>query len=408
MKLDSKAVAALTSLPAGKSDHIEWCGELSGFGLRLRKSGDGVRRTWIAQYRVHGRTQRLKIGAVEKVSPDEARKAARKVLAKVELGGDPQAERVEKRLKASHRLISVIGDYLADAKPRLRPNSYRSARLYLEDRAYFGPLHNVGITEVSTADVAARIGAIKRINGARTADKARGALSAVYAWAAGEGLLGKHPVNPVSWTNKPAVNGPRHRVLSNSELCAVWRACEDDDDGRVTKLLILTGQRRAEVGGMRWSEIDLDKGTWSLPASRTKNQRPHVLPLPRLAFEIIESVPRRIGRDHLFGERAEGGFTRWWQLKLALDARLGDQVEPFLLHDLRRTLATHLCDLSTAPHVVEQILNHQSGHRRGVVNVYNKSVYANEVRAALALWSDHIRTLAEGGERKIVALRQVP
>jgi integrase len=379
MKLDSKAVAALTSLPAGKSDHIEWCDDLSGFGLRLRKSGDSVRRTWIAQYRVHGRTRRLKIGA-EKISADEARKAARKALAKVELGGDPQAQRAEKRLKASHNLISVISDYLADAKPRLRPNSYRSARLYLEDRAYFGPLHNVGITEVSTADVAARIGAIKRINGATTADKARGALSAVYAWAVGEGLLGKHPVNPVAWTNKPAVNGPRHRVLSDSELAAVWRACEDDDGGRVTKLLILTGQRRAEVGGIRWSEIDLDKGTWSLPASRTKISG-HMFCRCR-GSRLRSLKASRGGRDHLFGERAEGGFTRWWQLKLALDARLGDQVEPFVLHDL----------------------NDQSGHRRGVVNVYNKSVYANEVRAALALWADHLRTLVESGERKIVPL----
>jgi integrase len=409
MKLDSKAVAALTAPPAGKLDHIEWCDDLSGFGLRLRKSGNGVRRTWVAQYRVHGRTRRFKIGAVEKVPPDEARKAARKALAKVELGGDPQAERAEKRLKASHSLISVIGDYLAEAKLRLRPNSYRSIRLHLEDRAYFGPLHSVGITEVTLADVAARLSAIKRTNGATTAARARGALSAVYTWAAGEGLLGKHPVNPVAWTNKPTTGGPRDRVLNDREIAAIWRACEDDDDGRVTKLLILLGQRRAEIGGMCWSELDLASGTWCLPANRTKNQHPHVLPLPRLVLEIIESTPRRGDRDHLFGERAETGFTRWWQLKLALDARLGDQVQPFILHDLRRTLATRLCDLGTAPHVVEQILNHQSGHRRGIVNVYNKSVYANEVRAALAMWADHVQSITtEGGERKIVPMRQVP
>src|SRR6516162_2822619 len=113
MKLDGKAVAALTTLPDGKDDHIEWCDDLSGFGLRLRKSGDRVRRTWVAQYRAHGRTRRLKIGAVEKVAPHEARKAAREALAKVELGGDPQAQRAEKRMKASHTLISAIGDYLA-------------------------------------------------------------------------------------------------------------------------------------------------------------------------------------------------------------------------------------------------------------------------------------------------------
>jgi integrase len=405
MRLDAKTIARL-ALPEGKTDAIFFDDDLAGFGLRLRASGEHLHRTWVAQYRVHGRTRRLKIGAVEKVSPDEARKAARKALAKVELGGDPQAERAEKRLKASHSLISVIADYLAEAKLRLRPNSYRSIRLYLEDRAYFGPLHGVGITEVSLADVAARLGAIKRASGSTTAARARGALSAVYAWAAGEGLLGKHPVNPVVWTNKPAVSGPRDRVLSDSELAAIWHTCGDDDDGRVTKLLILTGARRHEVGGMRWSEIDLDKGAWSLPGDRTKNGRPHVLPLPRLTLEIIESTPRRVDRDCLFGERAEKGFTRWWQLKLTLDAKLNDKVQPFVIHDLRRTLATRLCDLGAAPHVVEQILNHQSGHRRGIANVYNKSVYVNEVRAALALWADHIRSITTGDERKILPLQR--
>jgi hypothetical protein len=83
-------------------------------------------------------------------------------------------------------------------------------------------------------------------------------------------------------------------------------------------------------------------------------------------------------------------------------------VRKWTLHDIRRTFATRLCDLGTAPHVVEQILNHQSGHRAGVVGIYNRSSYATEVRAALALWSDQVRTLTEGGKRKVVAMRQVP
>lgn len=270
MKLDSKTVARL-ALPDGKADAIFFDEDLAGFGLRLRAGRDGrVRRSWVAQYRSHGRTRRLKIGTAEKVSPEEARKAARKALAKVELGGDPQAERAETQLKASRNLLSVISDYLADVKPRLRPNSYRSIRLYLEDRAYFGLLHNTAIIEVTLADVAARLGAIKRASGSTTAARARSALAAVYAWAAGEGLLGAHPVNVVAWTNKPATGGPGVRVLSDLELAAVWHACGDDDDGRVMKLLILTGARRAEVGGMRRSELDLDQALWSLPPERVK------------------------------------------------------------------------------------------------------------------------------------------
>jgi integrase len=405
MKLDSRTVAGL-ALPDGKADHIFWDEDLSGFGFRLRRSGDNVRRTWVAQYRSHGRTRRLKIGAAEKVSPDEARKAARKALAKVELGGDPQAERAEARLKASRSLISVIRDYLADVKPRLRLNSYRSISLYLEGRAYFGPLHNIAITEVTLADVTARLGAIKRASGGTTAARARSALTATYAWAGGEGLLGANPVNIVAWTNKPAT-GARGRVLSDIELAAVWNACEDDDDGRVTKLLILTGARRAEVGGMRRSELDLEQALWSLPPERVKNQRSHVLPLAPLALAIIESVPQRVGRDCLFGARAQVGFTRWAHAKAALDARLGDAVQRWCVHDLRRTFATRAGDLGVPPHIVETVLNHVSGHKGGIAEVYNKSIYFNEVRAALTLWADHILAITEGTERKVVSIRSI-
>jgi integrase len=107
----------------------------------------------------------------------------------------------------------------------------------------------------------------------------------------------------------------------------------------------------------------------------------------------------------LFGTRSDGGLSHWHQ-KAKLDQHL--TIKPWRVHDLRRTLATRLCDLGIAPHVVEQILNHQSGHRAGVVGIYNRSSYANEVRAALALWADHIRTLVESGERKVVPMRQVP
>ena len=119
-----------------------------------------------------------------------------------------------------------------------------------------------------------------------------------FAWAAS--------INPVVGTNKPAGSIPRDRVLDDDELAAIWRACKDDDFGRIVRLLALTGCRREEIGGLRWAEIDLAKGTLSLPKERVKNKRTHVLPLPGLAIEIIESAPRRIGREFLRG--ACGGF----------------------------------------------------------------------------------------------------
>jgi integrase len=195
-------------------------------------------------------------------------------------------------------------------------------------------------------------------------------------------------------------------VLDDSELAAIWRAAGDDAYGKVIKLLILTGCRRQEIGGMRWSELDLEKGSWTLPPERTKNGRAHILRLMPLALKIIQSAPERVARDHLFGSRSSSGLSDWGHAKADLDQRLGATVKPWRLHDLRRTYATRLCDLGVAPHVVEQLLNHASGHKGGVAGIYNRSNYANEVRAALALWADHIATITGNGERKVLAFPQ--
>src|SRR4051794_40860515 len=112
--------------------------------------------------------------------------------------------------------------------------------------------------------------------------------------------------------------------------------------------------------------------------------------------EIIATVPHMAMRDQLFGQRSHG-FTRWAKAKDELDEQSG--VDGWVVHDIRRTVATRMADLGVQPHIVEQILNHQSGHKSGVAGTYNRSVYANEVRDALLMWEDHIRTLVEGTER---------
>ena len=112
-----------------------------------------------------------------------------------------------------------------------------------------------------------------------------------------------------------------------------------------------------------------------------------------------------VGRDQLFGERSDLGFTQWGA-KRDLDARLGESVKPWTLHDLRRTFATGMADIGVQPHVIEAVLNHVSGHKVGVAGIYNRSSYEREVRAALALWADHVRAIVEGGERKVLAFSQ--
>jgi integrase len=404
MKMDAKAIARLM-LPAGKRDAIYFDRDLPGFGLRLRASGDGqVRRTWVAQYRSHGRTRRMKIGTAEKLSPEEARRAARKVLASVELGNDPQAERARARLEQARTLNSIAKSYLEAREEELRPASYRVTKLYLTGKAYFGPLFSTAIGDITRADVAARITAIKRNSGMVTASRARSALSSLFVWAMGEGLC---EANPVIGTNQPDTSEPRERVLDNNELVAIWKASGDGEFGKVLKLLMLLGSRRQEIGGMCWSEINRDKCEWTLPKERAKNNRDLTLPLPPLAVEIIESVPEIVRRAHVFGGRSPTGFCDWSRSKAKLDQRLGDQVAGWRIHDIRRSVATHLADdLNVQPHIIECILGHYGGFRRGTAQVYNKSPYANEMRNALVAWSQHLQSLVTGTARKIVAFPQ--
>jgi integrase len=399
MKINARTIAAL-KLPRGKNDAIYFDSDIPGFGLRLRVSGAQVRRSWVAQYRSFGRTRRVLLGSAEILGAEQARAAAKKVLARVTLGHDPQAEKIARRQKDTHSLRSVVADYLTFKQRTVRPRTYGEIVRYLTGH-FFKPLHNIPIDQITRKDVAARLTKITLENGSITASRARIALSGFYAWALGQGLA---EANPVIGTTSAQEAKPRERVLDDGELAAIWKACDDDAFGKVIRLLILTGARRAEVGGMRWSELDFERGTWTIPAERVKNGRQHTLPLTPFAISIIESVPRRVGRDHLFGTRSDGGLSHWHAKAEQLDRRL--TIKPWRIHDLRRSLATRLCDLGVAPHVVEQILNHQSGHRAGIVGVYNKSRYEREVVTALSMWTDHILTLVKGGERKVVSLQR--
>ncbi len=403
MNLTAKAVAALQTLPHGKQDVIYFDDALPGFGYRLRAGAGGkVLRSWIAQYRRAGGTRRITIGAVGVIGAEQARAAAKKVLAAAALGHDPQADRIDRRSKDQHSFAAVVAEHLEAKKPHVRRRTLVELTRYLAG-GYFKPLHAIPVDTVTRKDIASRLVAITRESSSITAARARAAINGFYVWAMQMGYV---EANPVIGTIQPKDSEGRSRVLTDGELAAIWRACGDDDFGRIVRLLILTACRRSEVGDMAWSELDVAAGTWTVPGERAKNGRAHTLPLPPAAWAIINAVPRMATRDHLFGVHA-AGFRDWADGKKALDAKLGDAVQPWVLHDVRRTVATRIADFGVAPHVIEQILNHQSGHKSGVAGIYNRSSYEREVKAALALWADAVRALAEGGERKIVTLTPV-
>lgn len=217
-------------------------------------------------------------------------------------------------------------------------------------------------------------------------------MSDFFGWAISEGI--EIESNPVLNTNKSGEKS-RDRVLKDHEIRTIWNNVSRDY-GSVIKLLMLTGQRRDEIGGLRWSEITDD--AIELPAERTKNKRPHIVPLSAAAKEILAS--QDTCQEYVFGFR---GFAGWSVSKARLDQHI--KLDHWTVHDIRRTVATRMNDLGILPHVVEAVLNHVSGTRGGVAGIYNRATYLREKTEALKLWADHLMAII-GDQNNILPLRR--
>ena len=408
----TKPNLARATLPPGKAEARIFDESLPGFGVRIRAGG---KRTWIVQYRSPAGSRTFTIGNVEVIEPEDARKRAKEVLAKAQLGFDAQAEKAEARAKASIILGSTIEGYLNGyAAKRVGAKHLADTTRYL--KIAWKPLHGLRVDSIDRRAVAARLGEISAERGPIAGNRARVALSAFYAWALREGLA---DTNPVQGTNRSAPEISRDRVLSEAELASVWAACGEDDYGRAVKLLVLTGQRRGEVEGMLWSEIDVKRRLWTMSGERTKNGRPHEVPLSDPVLAILDGLAARAargdpGRDLALGE-GQGGFSGWSKSKKALDDRITaarkkaghapPELPEWRHHDLRRSLATGMGEIGVQPHVVEAVLNHVSGTRAGIAGVYNRALYRAEKQAALERWAEHVLALVEGCRPKVVPLR---
>jgi integrase len=344
--------SAKVKLPPGKSEVIVFDDALRGFGMRVRAGG---KRTWIVQYRIGRKQRRVTLGSVEALDADEARKAARATLAKVQLGTDPQIEKTQTKTRAAVTLGAVTEAYLARAKLRLRPRSFLETQRHIE--RHWAPLRGIPIHQLQRANIATQLTRIASTNGPFAANRARATLSAFFSWAMGEGLA---ETNPVIGTHRPGDEIARDRVLTDEEIRLIWRCAGEGDVGPILRLLILTGQRREEVGGMFWSEIDLDRNLWRIGAQRTKNGLAHDVPLSALATGILKGITRREGRELVFGSRS-GPFQGWSKAKAALDMRMllalkaeqGAEAKllPWRVHDIRRTVSTRMAELGVLPHV---------------------------------------------------------
>jgi integrase len=401
MKLTAAKIRSL-AIPAGQPEAIFWDDDVSGFGVRLRESGS---RGFVFQYKLGDKQRRMTLGSVTAVDVGKARDTAKDLYARVRLGQDPAGERAHAKAKAAETFECVAALYLARQRVDLRPRSYVDVERHLLVHAK--PLHRLQLTKIARRDVALVTAAVTSNAGGVTGNRVRTSLSAFYNWCIGEGMAEN---NPVTGTNRNEER-PRNRVLTLGELQAIWNALGDDHYGSIVKLLALTAARANEIAALRFSEIRDDAIV--LPGERTKNHRPHTIPLAQAARAIIDAQPRRTNgdgklRDLIFG-LATGPFSGWSNCKESLDRRIeaaAGKIPDWRVHDLRRAAATGMAEIGIQPHVIEAVLNHVSGHKAGVAGIYNLASYETEKRTALNRWSEHLLAVVEGRGSNVTTLKR--
>jgi integrase len=263
-------------VPAGKRDVQVFDDTLPGFGIRKFESG---KASYFVKFNVGTQQRRLTLGVVVPGNLAEMRRKASSVLSKARLGQDAVAEKRTAAGKRQGALGELIAKYLGERRSKLRPRYYAELKRQLEKD--WRSLHPKPLEDISRQDVIGVIDQIATGQGPTAADRGRVALGGFFGWAIERGF---RETNPTLHISPRAETGSRERVLTEAELVEVWQACQDDDYGNIAKLLILTGQRRAEIGDLGWSEIDSGKRQIELPASRVKNGRPNLVPFSYLDF----------------------------------------------------------------------------------------------------------------------------
>jgi integrase len=397
MRLTAATIRKL-ALKEGEDDKIFFDSELHGFGHRLRAGGS---RTWLVQYAdASGKTRRVTIGPLAVFDPVRAREEAKKILAAKHLGRDPALEKEQAKTAAGETVGACLKIYLERRRsdPNLQRSSYGEIERHLDRN--LRALHSLPVSKLDRRSIAIELAKLTAI-GPVQANRTRTSLMAFLNWAAREGFT---ETNVAQFTNKNPEQG-RTRVPSEAEFAKIWHALPParDDFGDITRLLMLTGQRRSEISDLEWSEIDFDRATITLPPARVKNKRLHVIPLSAPALAILQARSQHNGRQLVFG-RGQYGFSGFAECKERLDKAV--QIPAWTLHDVRRGVASGLGNIGIAPHVIEQILNHQSGTKSGVSGLYNRSSYEPEKRIALDQWAAHLLAVTENRHSNIAPLRR--
>jgi integrase len=368
---------------------------LPGLYLIVQPSGA---RSWAVRYRYNGRPRKHTLGSYPAINLATARALGTKALRAVAEDRDPAGERQEQR---ANSVADVVARFLASHGQRhYRPRTFAEASRLLQQNlvAHWGRQPLASITRKQLRDMLDQLVANDT---PMLANRVHSITRKLFGWAVEHEIIA---ASPLVGLKPPAAENSRDRILTDQELRAVWQAAGQlGVYGSLVRLLILTGQRRGEIAGLTWSEIDLDKRLISLPRERVKNDRAHEVPLSPQAVALIEALPSN-SEQYALSLRS-GLMNGFGKLKARLDKACG--VADWTLHDLRRTAASGMARLGVGLPVIEKVLNHVSGSFAGVVGIYQRHDFAGEKRKALELWSNHVATVV--GDRpvktKVVGLR---
>ncbi|WP_295387886.1 site-specific integrase [uncultured Thiodictyon sp.] len=388
-----------------------WDTTTKGLGLRVSQTGA---RSWVMIVRTlkagEWTQQRVTLGNYPAVSLAAARVLAADAKTKAEQGqnpaGVPKAQRKAMEQESRDTFAAVRDEFLT--KYRGRQNKRPAPRTLSEikrvlDSDLFADWRDLPMVKVTKRDVLDVLDVLVERGSEVMANRTLAYLGMLCAWCVDREIIKADPTDGIK---KPGAEQSRARVLSPAELRAIWQGVaptqvnHGDLFAGIIRILMLTGQRSEEVAGMRWVELDGD--TWTLPASRTKNGRGHIVPLSAPVLAILaerraEQAAMKMQTEFVFTSFGPRPFSGWSKSKARLDGRAN--IAAWTIHDLRRTLATRMAeDLRIPPHVIEATINHVSGSRGGVAGTYNRALYLDERKTALDAWAGYVLRLVGDAE----------
>lgn len=357
MRLTDLLIKKLKAPETGQKTYFD--DSLRGFGVRVSQGGS---KSFVLMY---GKKRQLKtLGRYPDLTLADARKEAKRVQG--EVVSLPNGSHIATKLTFDE----ARDRFLRDSKGRTKPKTYSEYERIL--KKHF-PIEK-RLTDVTRNEVMEVISALS--DKPSVEQHTYVAIRTMMNWCVRQGLLAASPVPALRYKTES-----RTRILADDELSAVWHRAEafGYPYGTIVRLLILTGQRRGEIAGLRRSWIDGYEITF--PQGFTKNKREHRIPIGHMAAEIINDLP--IETDLLFPSRYSDAtpFNGWSKSKQDFDEPL--DIPNYTLHDLRRTYSSNLARIGVPIHVTEKLLNHASGTVSGVAAVYNRHTYTEEMQQAV-------------------------